>query len=208
VKKVRKTFLATLVLLLIAAAAYAETNWRPVVYAGGGASIPTSKFHNEFKTGFNFGGGAGVIYKSMFEFTGNVNYSRFPLDQTKFLANFTGGSSVSGGAAKVLNYGAEVKYLIPAGGNQMRLHPYILGRIGAAHLTQADVTVNTSEGSSTNSFSSLNKLTYGGGIGTTIDVNPNLGLWVEGRFTGINTPVNKTDYIPIQAGIRYVFGKE
>ncbi len=205
----RKTIFAALFILAFAASSYAESMWQPVLYAGGGAAIPTSKFKDTHKTGFDLGGGAGVIYNNMLEFSANAYYSRFPLDQSKFLTNFPSGSTVSGGASKILNIGGQVKYYIPTGSSSaMKLMPYIVGRLGAAHLTQSDLTVMTNGVSTTASSSGLTKFTYGVGIGTNIEVNPNLGLWVEGRFTGVSTPVAKTDYIPIQAGIRYVFGKE
>ncbi len=204
----KKLFLFMLVLMVFAISSYAESTWRPALYAGGGASIPTGNFKNAFKTGFNAEGGVGVEYRSMFEIIGEAFYSRFPLNQTKFLATQPAGTSVSGGAAKILNIDAALKYYIPTGQGMKSFKPYLLGRLGAAHLTQANMTLSNNGKSVTNSFAGSTKFTYGIGAGTNIEVNQNLAVWVEGRFTGINTSVRKTNYVPIQVGIRYLFGKE
>jgi len=203
----RKLTLLVAVFLVFAVSSHAESMWKPVVYLGAGASLPTGQFKNDFKTGYNIGGAAGVEYNSMFELLGELNFSRFPLDQGKFLASEPSGTSVSGGASKVLNVSGAAKYFIPLGGAE-KVRPYILGRLGFAHLTESDLTLAQGPLSSTTSFAGRTKFTYGLGAGTLVDLNPNLSLWIEGRFTGINTPIHNTDFVPILAGFRYAFGKE
>lgn len=213
----KKGFLTGVVLLAFTALGTAatmthstqsETMWRPVLYLGGGASIPTSNFRNDFKTGYNLGGGVGVEYKSMLEAVGEIFYSRFPLDQNKFLARQPLIDHVSGGAANVVNYGALLRYFVVGGGDEVKVRPYVLGRIGVAHMKQSDLNWSGDGLTGTTSYAGQSKFTWGLGAGSDFRVNRNLALWVEGRFTGISTPVKNTDYVPIQAGIRYLFGRE
>ncbi|SYZ73634.1 exported hypothetical protein [Candidatus Zixiibacteriota bacterium] len=204
----KKLTLLTVVLLAFSVSSFAETMWRPVLYLGGGASVPTGNFKDGFKTGYNFASSFGFEYHSSLELLGELSYSRFPLDQTKSLATEPLGTSVDGGAARVLNIGGAVRYYFTPGSALSKFRPYILGRLGVAHLSQADMTIVGLDGTTINSFSGSTKFTYAIGAGTNIDLNRNLGLWVEGKFDGISTPLHKTDYVPIQAGIRYIFGKE
>lgn len=203
----KRVALLALVLMVIATASYGESNWKPIVNLGGGVSLPTSNFHKEFKTGYNLGGGVGAQYKQMLELTGALFYSRFPLDQTKFMASQPGTASVSGGASKILNIAAQAKYFLPTGQNMIRFKPYLVGRLGVAHLTQGDLTEVVDGITSTRTFSGSTKFAYGIGAGANIELNTNLNLWVEGKFDGVSTPVKKTDFVPIQAGLRYMFGK-
>jgi opacity protein-like surface antigen len=196
------------VLLLVATTSFAASDWKPIVNLGGGVSLPTSNFRNSFKTGFNLGGGVGALYKEMFEVTGTAFYSRFPLDQTKFLNNNSNVTSVSGGAAKILNIGAQLKYFIPTGQSMARLKPYLVGRLGVAHLTQGDLTATVGGVASTANYSGSTKFAYGIGAGANMELNSSLSLWVEGKFDGVSTPVKNTDFVPIQAGLRYMFGKQ
>ena len=205
-KKLVLTTFVLFVLVLPILAADNEDNMKPTLYLGGGASIPTGTFRSDFKTGFNLGGGVGLQLNSMFEVIGRLNYSRFPLDQTKFLANEASGTTVDGGAAKILNIAAELRYYMPT--SMARLRPYLLGRLGAAHLTQSDLTLTQGGLMSTTSYPGSTKFTWGLGAGTNIALNQNLALWIEGKFDGVNTPIAKTDYVPIQAGLRYMFGKK
>ncbi len=204
----KKVTILAMSLILAASTSFAESNWKPVLNLGGGVGFPTSNFRNDFKTGFNLGGGIGAQYKEMLEITGTAFYSRFPLDQTKFMNLNPGISSVSGGAAKILNIGAQLKYFVNAGQGMERFRPYLVGRLGVAHLTQGDLTATADGLTSTTTFSGSTKFAYGIGAGANIELNNALSLWVEGKFDGISTPVKTTNFIPIQAGLRYMFGSK
>ncbi len=203
----KKLTMLVAVVLVFAISSFAETMWRPTLYLGGGASVPTGNFKDGFKTGFNLGGAYGMQYRSTYEILGEVFYSRFPLDQGKFLATLPGGTTITGGASKILSIDAALRYYMPVGHGTSKIKPYLLGRAGVAHLTQSDLTLARNSISSTTSFPGTSKFTYGFGAGTTFDMNPNLALWVEGKFTGVSTKIHNTDYVPIQAGIKYTFGK-
>jgi opacity protein-like surface antigen len=204
----KRAAVLTLGFIFVAATCFAQSNWKPVVNLGGGVGLPTSNFKNDFKTGFNLGGGIGAEYKDMLELTGTMFYSRFPLDQTKFLNMTPNASSVSGGAAKLLDIGAQLKYFLATGQNMTRFRPYLVGRLGVAHLTQSNLTEMIDGSPVTTSFSGSTKFAYGIGAGANIELNNSLSLWVEGKFDGVNTPVNKTDFVPIQVGLRYIFGSK
>lgn len=197
------------VLLILVVSASAQNEIKPVFYAGGGLGMPSSPsaFSDFWKTGFGFGGGLGAQFSRNLEVIGKFFYNTFPMDGDALLEGFTG-ITIDGGEFKVMEFGADVKYMFSTG-PESPFAPFFVAGLGLANVKVGDVTLSDPEESVTIPFGdySETKFALSGGAGFDYMFAPKAGLWVEARYALVFTEGESTGYLPLRAGVKVLFGE-
>ena len=115
----KRIALVLAVLLMFALTASAQSQIKPVFYAGGGLGMPLSPeaFKDGWKMGLGFGGGVGAQFTPNIEVIGKFFYNTFGLDVPD-----VEGVTIDGGDLQFIEFGADMKYL------------FTTGQIGRAHV--------------------------------------------------------------------------
>jgi len=204
--------LAALLVLALAVAAQAQV--KPVVYAGGGISMPMAPefFSDYWGTGYNVGGGLGIQINPSIEVTGSLFFNAFPLDDEKLIedAGDAGkGITVDGLDFQSLEFGIDLKYILRASQAEAKLLPYLTVGVGMSNVKFTDVTFTGGDESLTLPVGSYSETDFAlnGGAGVNYMFSPKFGAWVEGRYTVVMTEGDSIQYIPVRAGVKLLFGE-
>jgi hypothetical protein len=145
---------------------------------GAGATIPTGKFKDAVKTGWHGLANIGYNLPSGLGVRGDFMYA-----QNSFK------SSVASGKTKLAGGLGNVSYTFPSAST---IHPYVLGSVGFFN-AKSDVPGSSSE----------TKIAFGGGAGVKFKAGTDASIFVEGRFISVSTSGNKTNFIPVTAGVSF-----
>jgi len=176
--------------LLAAGSAQAQTsgggNWISVG-VGGGVSIPLGSTSDAVKTGWN--GTAIFQYKpatSPVGFQIDGMYSQLKAtDAVKLIDPLADKSEIFSGTGNVV-------FWLPVA-ETTKIRPYLLGG-GGVYNVKAKDTDGTS--------ASVTKFGINAGAGFDFDLQPRVGIFLEGRFHNVFTEGTDVKFIPITAGVR------
>lgn len=210
-----KRFLIVLAaFVVLASAVAAEAQVKPVVYAGGGISMPMAPefFSDYWGMGYNVGGGLGIQINPSIEVTGSLFFNAFPLDKDKLIED-AGASgedvTVDGLDFQSLEFGIDLKYILRASQAEAKLLPYLTVGVGMSNVKFTDVTVTGADESFTLPAGDMSETDFAlnGGVGVNYMFSPKFGAWVEGRYTVVMTEGDSIQYIPVRAGVKLLFGE-
>jgi hypothetical protein len=196
----------------------ANAGVKPAAYLGIGLGMPMGpdEFKDFQKMGLNFNGGVGFEVSPMFEIVGKLAYNTFPLDddaiieelEAEFGEDLTG-LTLDGGTLNAFEFGADVKLLIPTGGDGMAFSPYIVAGGGMTSLSYSDLTA-TYEGESATLpvDESTTDFSINFGAGFTYMFSAKIGMFLDARYVMIMTEGDTGTFIPFRGGIKIGFGGE
>jgi len=212
----KRVLIVVAALLALSTMVTAQSQVKPVFFAGGGMGMPLapSFFSDYWKMGYGFGGGAGVQINPSIEITGKVFYNTFTFDGDKFLKEFSLGEDVSGITIdgldfKAIEFGVDFKYILLANQPEAKFRPFMVVGAGMANIKFDDVTITGDSESvmlPTGAFSETD-FAIGGGAGFDYMFAPKTGVWLEARVNVIMTEGESTTYLPIRAGVKFLFGQ-
>ena len=209
----KKALLVSAMVLLFAAGGFAQ-EMKPAIYIGGGLSMPMSPdiFKDNWKMGFHGGAGVGFQVHPMFEIIGRAHYNMFSMDLDEYIKTLAeaAGATIDGGSYKALEVMADVKFLIPIApeGEDAPFQPFLLGGVGIVNQSISDVDVTTETETYTITVESQTDLAFGFGAGFEYMASPKASIFVEGKYTMIQTEGETTAYVPIRVGLKYLLGGE
>jgi len=203
-------------LLIVSMPTWAQNQIKPVVYAGGGIDLLLSPdlLKDYWKMGYGFGGGVGIQVKPNLELIGRVSFNTFPFDADKFLDDMDApaGVSVDGLDFRSLEFGADMKYIFMSDQANMMFKPFVVAGLGFANIKATDATITAEDeddieevhlpfGDASETDFSFN---FGGGFDYMFA--PKAGAWVDVRYTYIASEGDAISYLPIRAGVKFLFG--
>jgi hypothetical protein len=204
-----------MVALLMSSSAFAQK--KMAAYIGGTVAMPMSPeaFSDYWKMGFGGLGGFSLEMSPGVEVGVMAGYSSFPFDEDKLLesvvpASVTGAVvEITGADLTALEIMAFGKYTFGSG--EAPFKPYFIGLAGLDMLSVDDATicvdvpgVITIE--QTVSGPDESAIALGFGAGFDYAFNPSTGLWMDVRYMLAMTEGESTAYLPIRAGLKFMFG--
>jgi len=149
-----------------------------------GLSIPASGeyFSEYWSSSYNFGAGFEFYLNSRLSLLGYIDYNNFSFDMQKAKDKLKTTNQGEGGAAKILNLSANIKYHL--NDLSQKISPYILAGFGFSIVSTADLIERTSNGSyrSTISSESANALSINFGFGVEFEVSPMISIFADARY--------------------------
>jgi opacity protein-like surface antigen len=208
----KRLILILFAILILALPSFGQSAVKPVIYAGGGLALPMNPtvFKDYWKMGFGGGGGIGIQINPNVEIIGKVFYNTFPLDADKILSEEgVTGVTIDGLDFQALEFGADIKYLFPAGGPEGKFKFALIGGVGLAQAKFTDVTITGDGSSITLPASSISetKVAFGFGAGFDYMFSPKAGFWFEGRYNIVSTSGQSTGYLPMRVGVKFLLGQ-
>jgi opacity protein-like surface antigen len=197
----------SIMLLIFAQTTFAQGQAKkPSFFVNAGFSIPSApdEFSDYWKTGFNIGGGIGHSLTPNVQFQGIVEYNSFGFDGDKLLEDYGYGGtgiSVSGGTASIVTASANLKTLLSAGKSSST--PYFIGSLSFFRLSTSDATVSYMGMSETVDGDSETAAGVAFGAGINIEMNPNMNLFIEGKYGVGFTENESTQYLPLKVGLEF-----
>lgn len=209
----KKALLVFAAVVLCASMAMAQSQAKPVIYLGGGLSMPLgpTEFKDYWKMGFGFGGGVGVSVGPQIELIGKVSYNMHSFDSDKLLSDLEAegedvtGVTIDGGDIKILAFGADFKYIFTAG-EEAKFKPFMIAGLGMANLKYTDVTVSDETLEITIPSGSTTEFALSGGAGFDYMFSPKAGFWFDARLATVLTEGETTTYLPFQVGLKFMLG--
>ena len=207
----RKLLFLTAAFLLLTGLAFGQSSIKPVIYAGGGISMPLSPstFSDYWKMGLGGGGGIGIQINPNLELIGKVFYTTFGLDADKIIkeAGATG-ASIDGGDFNVVEFGLDIKYIFASSNPEAKFKPFIIAGLGMGSWKFTAATVSGGGSSITLPFSAINETDFAlsGGAGFDMMFSPKMGVWLDVRYTMLMMEGESTGYAPIRAGLKMILG--
>lgn len=214
-----------LILALSGTALAGET--KPAIYVGGGMSLPMGPqvFSDFWKSGFGGSGGFALQVSPAIEIGGTLGYSKFPFDDDAVLAYFGLSDfqlpglnidvSFSGLDITTLEFLAYGKYMFTVGAEGSRFKPYMVATGGMTKMSTDELSATvTISGLIDTSFTetapsmSTTDFTIGFGAGFEYMFSPKAGFWLDGKYMVILTEGESTSYLPIRAGLKFMFGSK
>ncbi len=207
----KKLVLVAFLIIAVAATCSAEQKLNPVLYLGGGISMPIGPqvFKDYWKMGVGFGGGIGFQLNPNMELIADIYYNQFSFDDSKFLSDIgVTGASVDGLEFKMLEVMADFKYAFTSGQGESKFKPFLIGGVGIGAAKFADATVTGDLGTKTVPASSISesKVMFGAGAGFDYMFSPKAAFWLLGRFNIVSTSGESTTYLPVRAGVKFMLG--
>ena len=180
-----------------------DKNYEFVIGGGIETPISPSAFSDIFDLGFTGKLAAGYFVSPQLALGANLSYNRFGLNESGFMKEIgvpvDPNLTISGGDLSIFEFAGVGKYyLMP---RERSTNFYILGGPGVAVSRIGEITVKSPDGTSTSEDSSSETdFLLTGGIGLKQQLNSNLGLFVEGRYSYIFTADESTSYLPVRIG--------
>lgn len=176
--------LATLVLLLVPAAAFASGGpWMMDVRAGVG--LPQGDFGNSFKSGLMVGVEASKMMSTNFALGADGNYIKNKGDEAVF-------GTGSGVEAKFMHYGVHGKYML--GKADSKMMPYMVAGAGLYNLKVDNGVVSDS----------VTKFGLRGGLGANYMMGPRWGLGFQADYNDVMTEGSSSQYIGVSGGLHFI----
>lgn len=186
---------------------------KPAAYLGGGISMPSGDFSDFWKMGFGGAGRFGLQISPAIEIGGTVAYSSVPFDDDNlcdYVESIAGpiadDVTFEGADITLLEFLADVKFLIQAGEEGAPFKPYLSGTVGMTNVSIDDFTYTYGSTSVTVEKAKSTELSFGLGAGFEYMFGPKTGLWVDGKYMIINTEGDSMNHMPIRAGLKFMFG--
>lgn len=168
------------------------------VGVGGGASIPTGRFNDGYKTGWNITVPIGWRAQDLpWGIRLDLSYDRA---NGRDIAGF-GGPGYSLSDVKFWSGMLDVTFHVPFGAAG-RTGFYLMGGGGVHHLSDYG-GINAGNTTLAPSTESTTRFGVNGGGGFTFGVAPSADIFVESRFVSVFTKNKNTNYVPVIAGIRF-----
>ncbi len=180
----------------------------------GGTSIPSGPetFTDGWNPGYSIGGGLIMHMGETSSLITRINYSSFPVDSDKLKSEYFDiyGESltIEGGSINSLEFFIESR-MNPRGYESKKLWPYLSGGFGVTYLTFSKMTLTseTETGEITGDDPVIKPMiSFGFGLGFSFS-NKVKG-YIDSHYTILQTNVNGTYHLPIQAGISFKLGKD
>ena len=227
-----KQFLYLVAVLLIASAMVSAEGVSPVFYGGAGIGtlVKPSGFvpfidlgiGDVYKSGANFGGGLGFQLSPMFEIVGRFSYNTFSFDDEGLaekaveameeLVNIgTYTATVSGDKLQITEMIADVKLLIPVGGESGTFRPFLLTGLGFANIKieawNMLVTNDLLGIVMTGGFFEISETKFLFNIGGGFDwmASPKVGIFADVRYAQVAMVGDPIGYVPVRAGLMFKF---
>jgi len=196
------------VFLILSLTTSAQERQKPDLLVFAGLSFPAGpeSFSDNWKMGFNFGGGLAYPLTSEFFLVGSFEYNNFAFDGDGFLRRYgaTGlGITITGGSASIISITGSLKRSFPLPGSAS---PYVFGGGGFFHLSLSDVTI--SGGGTSSKVEGGSKSALSGSLGAGIDIaaGKSAMFFLEGKFelgfTADEDDGGRTMHLPLRGGLR------
>jgi len=222
----KQLFVVMCVMLILALSGTALAGEiKPAIYVGGGMSLPMGPqlFSDFWKSGFGGSGGIGLQVSPAIEIGGTFGYSKFPFDDDAVLEYFgvsdleLSGVNVditfSGLDITTLEFLAYGKYIFTVGAEGSKFKPYMLATAGMTKMSTDEMSASVIvTGAIDTSFTesapkiSTTDFTIGFGAGFEYMFSPKAGLWLDGKYMVVLTEGESTAYLPLRAGLKFMFG--
>jgi opacity protein-like surface antigen len=183
--------LSVIMVLLMSASALAREK-RPIQFClATGVAFPTSDFNLKYNHGFNGMVAVDAKVANKFRVVPKVEIQTFAIDQNIFE------DSVNGGNYMAFMSGVDLRFSKDIHG--WALDPILLVGGGIAYSSVSTLTIGSVVYDSENEVKFY--LNVGGGVG--ILLSPKITGFVTGRYVRISTSDTKTEFFPIDVGIRF-----
>jgi opacity protein-like surface antigen len=211
----RAFFALCLILASATHLAYAQDDSPVQWQVWGGANVPTGKSSSLLQTGWNFG--TGVTFRQPDSPFGlRVDFSYAANNATShglYEASSASGLSINGGWADVWSLTANGEYRVSFSDS---VRGYVIAGIGA-YYTQVQLTevgygyvcnpwwgyCYVGTGNTVVASNSSTHFGWNAGLGVDFKLQSGKSLFVEARYTWIDTPHPTIEYIPIVFGVRF-----
>ena len=183
-----------------------ESPWQFSIQTGLSQNVAPEYFTSGWRSGVNFGGGAGYMLKPGMELVGTVCFSQFTFDADEYMEyNELPWEEVivDGGPAAVLNVNASIKFGLSSDPNP-RFKPYLF--LGTGLFTQffpeIDVTYVDDEDTMVDTIESETASALGLATGIGVDIElEGVFFFVElGYCMGLVEDEN-TAFMPLKVGV-------
>jgi len=212
----RKLVAAALALSAVSLSAHADS--KTSIRASAGLASPASgDFKDAFKSGPNLSLAIGRDMGSYLSVLGEVEYSRFTIDQTKIddaldsvlgedatlFEQLGGRLRIEGGDTSFLSGSVALKGMVL--GNASSFSPYVIGAGGVSHRRTGEGTITvtilgfTDTETLPSDSETVAAIAFGGGL--DFKVADTLGLFAEGRYHIAFTEEQSTKYTTLRAGL-------
>jgi opacity protein-like surface antigen len=185
-----KLALTALMAFCISASAIAQE--KPIqIYVSTGAAFPTRDFNYKYNYGFNGSVGVGFKATKLFRVVPKVEIQTFSIDQNISL------DTVNGGSYTALMTGVDLRMFIDI--PRWTLDPILLVGGGLAYSNVSALTVGPDY------FESQSETKFYINVGAGLDVRltPKICGFITGRYIRFLSSSNKTEFFPINVGIRF-----
>lgn len=169
------------------------------LYVGGLLSLPQEPqgFKEGYQNGWHGFAGIGLGATPLFEVVGKVEYHTFAFD-------FGSNDTFEGGDRNIWMFGADGRFGL--GAPLTPVKPFLFGGLGLAKITYEGFS-----GPAGPSLDVLNnsqpedqdKLYWNLGGGLEFGASPQVTLFVQARYVGIETEGNSSGFIPISLGMKF-----
>ncbi|MBN4056861.1 hypothetical protein JYU19_00980 [bacterium AH-315-J21] len=189
--------------------------FKPKIYVGAGYApivSPDTRFKDIFNSTISLQAAVGIPLSSGFELVGKVQYHNFSSRYEGFPelgvldAAFFSSLGLEDPDRTITTIGLDAK--LPFGPSLLPIRPYFLVGGGSFTLKQNEVIESITIGNPPQNFaigySHVNRtdIYFNLGFGADIKIGPTLGLFIEGKYTVLNTPMESAGLTPIIVGLR------
>jgi opacity protein-like surface antigen len=213
-----KLVLTLLTILVFTSAALSQSENKIDLYLGSGASIPSgpNEFSDNWKMGYNIGGGIGYSLTNSVSIILSAEYSSMQLDNANMLRSFDipygASASIEGGTASCLAIAGNLKFLLPK--TLVSVTPYVIAGLGYFNLSFSDINCKASYTEYSYSYSysysytvtlttdSRSAFSTSIGAGMDIPAGETMVVFLEARYFIAFTESDNTNIVPIRAGIK------
>ncbi len=219
--RTRAALMISLTVLIIVAGAKASSAqgpaipFKPKLYVGGGYApiiSPDEGFNDVFAPSYSFQAAVGIPLSPGLEVVGKFQYHNFSLDLEGIPAFSTiqpavlNSLGLTDPGRTITMLGIDLK--LPFGPTLLPIRPYFLMGGGSFTMKQDDVNQIISFGNPPQTIEftprRINEtdIYFNLGFGADIKIGPTLGLFIEGKYAILNTPVESSGLTPIFVGLR------
>ena len=212
----KQLFVVMCVMLILALSGTALAGEiKPAIYVGGGMAIPMSPqlFSDNWKIGFGGTGSVGFEISPVIEIGGTFAYNSNSFDEDKFLESIIlppgARVDITGAKFKAMEFLGYGKYTFATGESPFK--PYLKASAGVAKLSR-DLTTLVADTSGveiareTIPEVAVTDFTLGFGAGVAYMFSPTAGVWLDAQYLVIMTEGESTAYLPLRAGLKFMFG--
>lgn len=194
------------VIILLLATGAATQDIKPIsIHLGGGLSVPSSDFADQYDLGFHVVGGVGFNLFPMVQVVPQLEYHAFRIDREYWLARFQVQSptvdEVDGGTLNAMMIGATIR--IRPFSPFMPVKPFVLGGGGWANLSVTDFELYSEGTLLPLGTDSENKLFWAVGAGVEFGGGPLLSFFVQARYVSIQADDIDLYFVPVSIGVRF-----
>lgn len=175
------------------------------LYLGGGISVPSSEFADQYSTGFHVSVSVGFNFLPMMQFAPKIEYHAFQIDEDYWLERFQMANptinEVDGGTFNAMMVGADLRFRPFAPFAPVK--PFVFGGGGWANLSVTDFSLFTEGEFLPLGTDSDNRFYWNVGAGVEFGGAATISFFVQARYVNINTDEVDFNFVPVSLGIRF-----